>query len=162
MKTLIEVFNSVRASMHWGPAMEPFHLAVIEKCDELEARVATLEAERADDKAMMDMLRAEWNEMFPKYTGAPQYITDPAPAPSPELAVVSALVGPAAADAASLVDAVPEESSGTGDKADSDLLAAKPDPVPAGLDASQQGPGDPAAENSAAPSETPASDPAAE
>jgi hypothetical protein len=140
MSTLQKVFESIKSTLHWGPSVEPFHQAVINEHDALVDRVAALEY-RMDG-------------MFPtRAPGDVKYITDVTTTPSPSQAIMEALAGHVADDAASLIEgapAAPAESSGTGDKADSDLLAAKPDPVPAGPDASE-GPGDPLAENSASP-----------
>lgn len=62
MSKLSEVFKSVCATLHWGPSVEPFHKAVIEEHDALDARVAAIEAKMTAMGEMLAMYEATKQE----------------------------------------------------------------------------------------------------
>lgn len=142
MSILSAAFAAIKSTLHWGPSVEPFHQAVIEEHDALEARVVALESERAADKAMLDQLRDEWSAMFPvRPADAPNYIETPAAVDEPEKAVIDALTAPVPDDAASIVDdtehsadAAQQNPAEPAIKGVPDLLSLKPDQVSAGPD----------------------------
>lgn len=154
MKTVREVFESVRSQLHWGPALAPYHECLIDKVEFLESRLAEVEGQLLQDKEMMDMMRSEWNEMFQKKNyGDPKYITEEASSPSLEKAAADALSGHHEDDPASIVDdhvdqTVESESDEAHEQNPAepvqtpvpDLLKAKPEPVLAGPDTTDETP----------------------
>lgn len=100
MSKLEKAFADIEHVLHHNPSCRPFYMEVIAEHDALVARVEELEAERASDKEMMDVLRKEFDAMFPKRpAGAPNYIREPVDYAPAAIAAVSAAVPD---DAASL------------------------------------------------------------
>lgn len=137
MSILSNAFAAFLPTIHWGPAGEPFYRAIIAEHDALEARVAELEAERASDKIMMDVLRDEFKTMCTarEQSASPKYIEEPALAVPVAQAAVDALTGHVADDADSLAESGDEQNPAEPVQTPiSGLLAAQPEPAPAGPD----------------------------
>lgn len=81
MSKLNEVFKSVCATLHWGPSVEPFHKAVIEEHDALEARVFALETKMSSMDEMLTMYETtkQEHEMLTAALQDPAYIDPPIP-----------------------------------------------------------------------------------
>lgn len=70
MKSLSEIFESVKNQLHFGPALEPFHRGVIWFIEKLHDENKALRKE-------LNELKDRFEAAFPTHSGEPQYISPP-------------------------------------------------------------------------------------
>lgn len=115
MSKLTDIFEKIKDSLHYGPAVEPFHRAVIAAHEELQKAHDALVEEKNKLKADVEALKERIESLFP---------TMPASAPDyrNQTAMQSALNSQNPAEPAEVVSSAVSSP-------------AQPEPVPAGPDA---------------------------